>query len=186
MGFVGHLVVIHGLSANPALPAGQPHNAGRGLARAPGNIPSHSPTGTRGGVVEWFNAPVLKTGEPERVPGVRIPPPPPDTPLTRVGGVCFAGCGAGACQGRAWRMGGLTPRSQGRERAPAARGHAGGHSDGRPRGSNPSASAKFVSWGSGSPCPPSALALARLDQGFHPWSWNPWAERTAIVSATPA
>ena len=27
------------------------------------------------GVVEWFIAPVLKTGDPLRGPGVRIPPP---------------------------------------------------------------------------------------------------------------
>jgi hypothetical protein len=31
----------------------------------------------RGGVAEWFNAAVLKTVVPARVPGVRIPPPPP-------------------------------------------------------------------------------------------------------------
>ena len=31
----------------------------------------------RGWVAEWFKAPVLKTGVPERVPGVRIPPQPP-------------------------------------------------------------------------------------------------------------
>jgi hypothetical protein len=29
-----------------------------------------------GGVAEWSNAPVLKTGEPARAPRVRIPPPP--------------------------------------------------------------------------------------------------------------
>jgi hypothetical protein len=28
-------------------------------------------------VAEWLMAPVLKTGVPERVPGVRIPPSPP-------------------------------------------------------------------------------------------------------------
>ena len=31
---------------------------------------------TAGGVAERLNAPVLKTGVLERVPGVRIPPPP--------------------------------------------------------------------------------------------------------------
>src|SRR6202034_2795999 len=31
----------------------------------------------RGEVAEWLMAPVLKTGVPERVPGVRIPPSPP-------------------------------------------------------------------------------------------------------------
>ena len=31
----------------------------------------------RGGMAEWFKAAVLKTVEPERVPGVRIPLPPP-------------------------------------------------------------------------------------------------------------
>ena len=31
-----------------------------------------------GEVAEWLMAPVLKTGVPERVPGVRIPPSPPD------------------------------------------------------------------------------------------------------------
>ena len=30
-----------------------------------------------GGVAEWLNAAVLKTVEPSRAPGVRIPPPPP-------------------------------------------------------------------------------------------------------------
>ena len=30
-----------------------------------------------GEVAEWLMAPVLKTGVPERVPGVRIPPSPP-------------------------------------------------------------------------------------------------------------
>ena len=30
-----------------------------------------------GGVAEWSNAPVLKTGVRESVPWVRIPPPPP-------------------------------------------------------------------------------------------------------------
>lgn len=34
---------------------------------------------TAGGVAERFNAPVLKTGEPARVPGVRIPSPPFDS-----------------------------------------------------------------------------------------------------------
>ena len=29
-------------------------------------------------MAEWLMAPVLKTGVPERVPGVRIPPSPPD------------------------------------------------------------------------------------------------------------
>ena len=33
-----------------------------------------------GGVAEWTIAPVLKTGVPERVPEVRILPPPPPTP----------------------------------------------------------------------------------------------------------
>jgi hypothetical protein len=32
---------------------------------------------TRGEVAEWLMAPVLKTGIPERVSGVRIPPSPP-------------------------------------------------------------------------------------------------------------
>jgi hypothetical protein len=32
---------------------------------------------TPGGVAEWSNAPVLKTGVRESVPWVRIPPPPP-------------------------------------------------------------------------------------------------------------
>jgi hypothetical protein len=32
---------------------------------------------TLGGVAEWSNAPVLKTGVRESVPWVRIPPPPP-------------------------------------------------------------------------------------------------------------
>ena len=32
----------------------------------------------RGGMAEWFKAAVLKTVEPERVPGVRIPLPPPN------------------------------------------------------------------------------------------------------------
>ncbi len=32
---------------------------------------------TAGEVAEWLMAPVLKTGVPERVPGVRIPPSPP-------------------------------------------------------------------------------------------------------------
>ncbi len=31
-----------------------------------------------GGVVEWFIAPVLKTGEVLKPPWVRIPPPPPN------------------------------------------------------------------------------------------------------------
>src|SRR5580698_2283869 len=31
-----------------------------------------------GEVAEWLMAPVLKTGVPERVPGVRIPPSPPE------------------------------------------------------------------------------------------------------------
>jgi hypothetical protein len=31
-----------------------------------------------GGMAEWFKAAVLKTVELERVPGVRIPLPPPD------------------------------------------------------------------------------------------------------------
>ncbi len=33
--------------------------------------------GPAGGVAEWLNAAVLKTVELARVPGVRIPPPPP-------------------------------------------------------------------------------------------------------------
>ena len=33
-----------------------------------------------GGVAEWSIASVLKTDEPVRVPGVRIPPPPPIAP----------------------------------------------------------------------------------------------------------
>jgi hypothetical protein len=33
----------------------------------------------RGEVAEWLMAPVLKTGIPERVSGVRIPPSPPDS-----------------------------------------------------------------------------------------------------------
>jgi hypothetical protein len=33
-----------------------------------------------GEVAEWLMAPVLKTGIPERVSGVRIPPSPPDFP----------------------------------------------------------------------------------------------------------
>src|ERR1700689_1828987 len=42
-----------------------------GLPTAPATI-ARAP----GGVAEWSNAPVLKTGEPARVPRVRIPPPP--------------------------------------------------------------------------------------------------------------
>lgn len=34
-------------------------------------------TRVAGGVAEWLNAAVLKTVEPSRAPGVRIPPPPP-------------------------------------------------------------------------------------------------------------
>lgn len=34
-------------------------------------------TNPAGGVAEWLNAAVLKTVELARVPGVRIPPPPP-------------------------------------------------------------------------------------------------------------
>ena len=34
-------------------------------------------TENNGGVAEWFKAPVLKTGERESAPWVRIPPPPP-------------------------------------------------------------------------------------------------------------
>lgn len=33
-------------------------------------------TQKNGGVAEWLKAPVLKTGDPLRGPGVRIPPPP--------------------------------------------------------------------------------------------------------------
>ncbi len=36
-----------------------------------------------GGVAEWLNAPVLKTGVHGSVPGVRIPPPPPFWKLSR-------------------------------------------------------------------------------------------------------
>jgi hypothetical protein len=36
----------------------------------------------RGRVAEWLMAPVLKTGVPERVSGVRIPPLPPSTLLS--------------------------------------------------------------------------------------------------------
>jgi hypothetical protein len=35
-------------------------------------------------VAEWLMAPVLKTGIPERVSGVRIPPSPPDLYLQYV------------------------------------------------------------------------------------------------------
>ena len=34
-----------------------------------------------GGVAEWLNAPVLKTDVGESLPWVRIPPPPPQTPI---------------------------------------------------------------------------------------------------------
>ena len=34
-----------------------------------------------GGVAEWLNAPVLKTDVGESLPWVRIPPPPPLSPL---------------------------------------------------------------------------------------------------------
>src|SRR6266481_4756511 len=34
-----------------------------------------------GGVGEWLNPAVLKTVRPERVSGVRIPPPPPSNPV---------------------------------------------------------------------------------------------------------
>ena len=40
----------------------------------PQTQPSELVFGFRG-VVEWFIAPVLKTGDPLRGPGVRIPPP---------------------------------------------------------------------------------------------------------------
>ncbi len=39
--------------------------------------------GVNRGVVERFIAPVLKTGEPLRVPGVRIPPPLPSKSQTQ-------------------------------------------------------------------------------------------------------
>src|SRR5436305_15102307 len=38
-----------------------------------------SKTISPGEVAEWLMAPVLKTGVPERVPGVRIPPSPPES-----------------------------------------------------------------------------------------------------------
>ena len=38
-----------------------------------------SKTVVAGEVAEWLMAPVLKTGIPERVSGVRIPPSPPDS-----------------------------------------------------------------------------------------------------------
>ncbi len=38
----------------------------------------------RGGMAEWSMAVVLKTTEPVRVPGVRIPLPPPSFALARV------------------------------------------------------------------------------------------------------
>jgi hypothetical protein len=48
-----------------------------------------------GRVAEWSNAAVLKTAEPETVPGVRIPPLPPSVPglrtiesLVRSNGLC--------------------------------------------------------------------------------------------------
>jgi hypothetical protein len=39
--------------------------------------PVHGVAKLYGEVAEWLMAPVLKTGVPERVPGVRIPPSPP-------------------------------------------------------------------------------------------------------------
>src|SRR5260370_24761593 len=42
------------------------------------NTPSHTKL-QKGRVAEWLMAPVLKTGVPERVSGVRIPPLPPFT-----------------------------------------------------------------------------------------------------------
>ena len=54
------------------------------LLRRGKNIDLHPQTTPMGGildffrgVVEWFIAPVLKTGDPLRGPGVRIPPPLP-------------------------------------------------------------------------------------------------------------
>jgi hypothetical protein len=45
------------------------------------NVPSHTKLQT-GRVAEWLMAPVLKTGVPERVSGVRIPPLPPSPLLS--------------------------------------------------------------------------------------------------------
>ena len=55
--------------------AGVEHVAPFDRPSQPVKLPRQSPT-RRGGRA-WLNAPVLKTGRPSRVSGVRIPPPPP-------------------------------------------------------------------------------------------------------------
>jgi hypothetical protein len=72
---------------NPAFRIGRPRqgsvNDWSGKANAPvrtsglANRRSVYQTQRAGGVAEWLNAAVLKTVEPSRAPGVRIPPPPP-------------------------------------------------------------------------------------------------------------
>jgi hypothetical protein len=52
------------------------------------NMPSHTKL-HRGRVAEWLMAPVLKTGVPERVSGVRIPPLPPYTLLSLTYGIAW-------------------------------------------------------------------------------------------------
>ena len=61
-------ILEQGRAAHGAARIGSAAMAPATIARAPG------------GVAEWSNAPVLKTGEPARVPRVRIPPPPSAPP----------------------------------------------------------------------------------------------------------
>lgn len=72
---------------NPEFRIGRPRQEGVNVwssqERAPprtwglANRQSLYQTRRSGGVAEWLNAAVLKTVEPSRAPGVRIPPPPP-------------------------------------------------------------------------------------------------------------
>ena len=54
----------------------------------------------RGGMCEWLKQAVLKTAVPERVPGVRIPLPPPLSVLFRL---IYADTGEVLVRRRPWR-----------------------------------------------------------------------------------